>query len=204
MSRIAAITALIAIAIADDRAFAQGKPASHKELLGRARQGDLSMDFRAFRFACLKDEKCDARGDRDTMTTMRRAMQAKNFAEAAKMADALIEQGFINIEAHATAARAYESLDKPDKAKFHGDVARGLIQSIFQSGDGKTKETAFVVIGAFEEYITLQLVGLPPFGSQSLIPGKPHSYDVQTVTDPKTGSKVAVYFNIDAFYPMKF
>jgi hypothetical protein len=35
------------------------------------------------------------------------------------------------------------------------------------------------------------------------MPGKPHSYDVIEVDDPKSGQKVSIYFNIDAFFPMK-
>ena len=44
---------------------------------------------------------------------------------------------------------------------------------------------------------------LPPLGSQALIPGKLHNYDLLEVRDPKIGQKVSVYFNIDAFYPPK-
>lgn len=59
------------------------------------------------------------------------------------------------------------------------------------------------MIGTQEEHVILNVLGLPPFGRQSLIPGKPHSYDVIELDDPKSGQKVSIYFNIDAFYPMK-
>lgn len=101
------------------------------------------------------------------------------------------------------ASTAYEKLGKADKAKFHHDVASAFLRSIFTSGDGKTKETAFEVASVAEEYVVVMVMGLPRIGNQSLISGKPHSYDLLTREDPKSGGKVEVYFNIDAFYPSK-
>jgi hypothetical protein len=49
-----------------------------------------------------------------------------------------------------------------------------------------------------------QVLRLPRFPvQQSLVAAKGHSYDVLQVTDPKSGEKVSVYFNIDAFYPSR-
>jgi len=67
----------------------------------------------------------------------------------------------------------------------------------------KTMETAFEVVTTGEEYVVMSVMGLPRFGTQALITGKPHSYDLQTMDDPKSRKKVEVYFKIDAFFPMK-
>jgi hypothetical protein len=64
-------------------------------------------------------------------------------------------------------------------------------------------ETAFEVVTTGEEYVVMSVMGLPRFGTQALITGKPHSYDLQTMDDPKSRKKVEVYFKIDAFFPMK-
>lgn len=174
-----------------------------KDLVTRATAGDLSIDFRALRFACLKSSHCDPRGDTEKLALMRRAMQAKEYDKAANASEALIAQGFVNIEAHVIAAQAYAGLNRPEKAKFHHDIAAALIRSILTTGDGKTKETAFEVIDTTEEHIVMAVLGLPFFGSQSLMPGKPHNYDCLVVDDSKTGQKVTRFFNIDAFYPPK-
>lgn len=134
---------------------------------------------------------------------MRQAMRSKDYKKAAKIGESLIDHGFVNIEAHAICSQAYQALNNADKAKFHHDITSSLIRSILGTGDGKEKETAFEVIGTFEEHIVMGVLGLPALGSQSLIPGKPHSYDLLEVNNPKTGEKVSVYFNIDAFYPPK-
>jgi len=190
---------LLAVALAG----AEKPDVAYLELKEKVVGGDLSIDFRALRLACAKAVHCDAKGDSESVVAMRRASQSHDYQNAAKIAEKLIADGFPNIEAHAVCAAAYKELGQPDKAAFHHAVVSGLIRSIMSTGDGKTKETAFEVIGTQEEHVILSVLGLPPFGRQSLIAGKPHSYDLIEVNDPKGGQKVLVYFNIDAFFPMK-
>jgi hypothetical protein len=176
---------------------------AYRDFVRRANAGDLSVDFRAFRLACLNASTCDPRGDSKDLISMQRSLQSKDYRKAVKTAEALIEHGYVNIQAQVVCSQAYGALNNPEKAKFHHDVAASLIRSIMATGDGKTKETAFEVIGTFEEYVIMNVLGLPAFPSQALIPGKPHSYDVLEVDDPSTGQKASVYFNIDLFYPPK-
>jgi len=173
------------------------------ELLKKIKAGDLSIDWRALRLACAKADHCNAKGDGSDLIAMRRANQSHDYKAAVKSAEKLIAAGYPNIEAHAVCATAYQALNEPEKAQLHQSITSALIRSIMNTGDGNTKETAFEVAGTQEEHIVLAVLGLPPFGNQSLISGKPHSFDVIEVEDPKTGNKVSVYFNIDAFYPMK-
>ena len=173
------------------------------ELVKRAQAADTTLDFKELRFSCVEASHCDARDDSKDMLALRRAFQEKHFKDAAKLGERLIDKGFPNIEAHILCARAYESLGKTDDAVSHERIAKGLISSILNSGDGKSRETAFVVIGTFEEYLTASVLGLPRPTSQSLVAGKPHSYDLLVVNDPKSGEKIELYFNIDAFFPMK-
>jgi hypothetical protein len=184
-------------------AAADKADAVYGEFVRRANAGDLSVDFRSFRLACLKASICDPRGDTKQIISMRQSLQSKEYANAAAAAEAVIAHGFVNIEAHVVGAQAYEGLNDTERAKFHHDVAASLIRSIMATGDGKSKETAFEVIGTFEEYVIMDVLGLPPLGKQSLFPGKPNSYDLLEVTDPRTGQKVSVFFNINLFYPPK-
>jgi hypothetical protein len=59
------------------------------------------------------------------------------------------------------------------------------------------------VIGTFEEYIIMQVLGFNDRRSinQALIIAKPHAYDRLEVRGPGTEPPVSVYFNIDAFFP---
>ena len=185
--RLAILSGLtLAMLVASDDAA----DAKYQELVKRAKSGDLAIDFKDLRMACAEVGNCDARGNSKKMLAMRRAFQDKQFSDAAKEAEGLIDKGFANIEAHAICARAYESLGKTEEAAPHDAIAKGLIRSILDSGDGKTKATAFVVIGTHEEYLIVTVHGLPRPGSQALVAGKPHSYDLLTVTNPKSGQKL--------------
>jgi len=179
------------------------KTAAYRELVKRVTSGDVSVDYRALRFACMRADDCDARGEQADVVAMRRAIGEKSFDKAAKAAEKLIQAGFTNIDAHVVCSKAYAALGNPEKANFHRDVAGGLIRSIFKSGDGKSKETAFEVVGVHEEYVVVAIMGLPRPTGQALVTGKPHFYDMLTVEDPKTKQKMEIYFNIDAFYSGK-
>ena len=75
------------------------------------------------------------------------------------------------------------------------------------SGDGRSKETAYVIFeetegpGVSKEYVILRFLGLKPLG-QALIfdekSGKP--YDMLTVLDPATGKESEVWFDISNYF----
>jgi hypothetical protein len=198
------LRAVVAVAALTTALAGADKPdAAYLEFVKKVNAGDTSVDFRALRLACAKADRCDAKGESKDLIAMRRASQSHDYKEAAKIGEKLIAEGFPNIEAHAVCGDAYTALNDPKKAEFHQVVTSGLIHSIMATGDGKSKESAFEVIVTQEEHVILTVLGLPPFGKQALMPGKPHSYDVIEVDDPKSGQKISVYFNIDAFYPMK-
>jgi len=83
-----------------------------------------------------------------------------------------------------------------DKAEFHRTVFRGLINSIRNSGDGKSPETAWVVITVHEEYVILRVLGFRP-SQQSLLSQNGHSYDVMKVKNAEDGTEQTFYFNVD-------
>jgi len=77
------------------------------------------------------------------------------------------------------------------------------------SGDGKSRETAFVIHagdegrGVAKEYAILAYLGLKP-GSQSLIMENGKTYDTIEATDPKTGTSRTVWFDISKFFGKMF
>lgn len=77
------------------------------------------------------------------------------------------------------------------------------------SGDGKTRETAFVIhagdegSGVAKEYAILNHLGLKP-GTQSLIMDGGKSYDTIEASDPKTGTSQTVWFDISKFFSKMF
>lgn len=179
----------------------------YRDLTKRVKAGDFGVDFRALRLACIKSSYCSPRGKPEDLAALGRAEAEHQYDKAVVIAESMIDQGFVNIEVHASCANAYAKLNKPELAKFHRDVTTALMRSILNSGDGKSKETAFEVICTREEYVILSSRGLPYYGSavtsfRELVDGR-HKYERWEVHDPKTHQGVVMFFNIDAFSATK-
>ena len=181
---------------------AEQDDATYRTLLERVKEGDLTIDFRALRFACMKASHCEPTGSLADLT----AMSVEDPRKVVAVAEKLVEDGFVNLEAHATAAGAYTQLNNAEKANTHFAITLALMASIMRSRDGKTKASAYEVICDREEYSVLSALGLsylPPGASTTLVKDGAHSYEKWDTQNLKTGQKVVVYFNIDAFIPAK-
>jgi hypothetical protein len=141
----AAIVVLLSAATADAQSKRKPDPA-YRQFVAKVTGGDLSIDFRALRMACLNSADCDPTGDRNQLTAMRNAAGAGDHKAAVKAAEKLIATGFPNIEAHAACASAWAALGDSEKAAFHKAVTSGLLRSIVAGKDGLSPETAFEVI----------------------------------------------------------
>ena len=124
------------------------------------------------------------------------AINAKDYEKALTNAEAILAKNYVDINGHFGCFAAHNHLGHAEKAAYHKFVFDGLLNSIKNSGDGKTKDTAMVVISTDEEYAFFNWLGLR-VTAQALINEKGHSYDRMTVLDPKTNESVVYYFNID-------
>ena len=180
---------------------------TYQALVQRVKGGDLSIDFRLLRLACVRSSLCEPRGTKADLGAMNRAVADHQPSKVVEIVERLVEQGYVNLEAHATAVQAYTQLNESVKAKFHLDVATALMRSIMSTGDGKNKESAFEVICDREEYDVLTSLGLPYFGSGVVsvhtVQDGSHAYDRWEVQNPKTGQNAVVFFNIDQFSTSK-
>jgi Domain of unknown function (DUF4919) len=171
--------------------------AAYDALLKRVRDGDKTVDFRELRMTYADSSGYSPYGgEDDAQKAMFAAMNAEQWDEALKQSAKILEENYVDINAHIVADIANRKKGITDKADFHNFVAKGLINSIMSSGDGKSADKAFVVISTGEEYTLLNLLGLRATG-QALINDKGHSYDKLTAVDPKTNEKYEFYFNID-------
>jgi hypothetical protein len=176
-------------------------------LVKRVKAGDFLVDFRALRLACMESTACYPRAKPEDLASLSRVEAAGQYNKAVALTEQMIDEGFVNIEAHASCASAYAKLNKPEKAQFHRDVAAALLRSILTSGDGKGAKTAFEVISDREEYVVLSSRGLPHYGSavtsfREFSDGR-HKYERWEVRDPKTQQNIELFFIVDAFYPTK-
>ncbi len=170
---------------------------SYATLLARAKKSDSTVDFKELRLAYTETPEYNPYGgDRDTRQKMFALLQAKQFDQAVESAEKILATDFVEINAHFVAYVANRELGRADKATFHKFMFDGLIESIKGSGDGRSLETAFVVISTDEEYVLFNFLGLRP-AEQSLMTRNGHSFDRMTANNPKTNETVVYFFNID-------
>jgi hypothetical protein len=197
----AIVLAFAALAFPAPQGEKTPKPKSaYEALLEMVKDGDTKIDFQTLRYTYL--DSADAKKDVDLYALRRRmieALNAKQYDEALRNAEKILDACFVNAQAHMVASIAYDELGHAERAKYHREIARGLVRSVLSSGDGKSAKTAWVVISIAEEHAVMSALGLQP-ESQSLQGEGGHNFDVWKVKDPATKSAGTVYFNIDKFF----
>lgn len=174
---------------------AQGdKAAVYNDLLSKVKGGDMTVDFKALRFAFA--EKGPAPFDPKVQGGMTKALNDKNYKEAARLADAIQKANFVDMNSHVVAAMAHGALGDAKKAKFHEAVYLGLINSIINGSDGNSTKTAYVVVSLLEVPVVLNALDLKRT-SQEMIEEGGHKYGVIVATDKNTAETTKVYFNVD-------
>ena len=173
------------------------QPSEYATLLASLKAGNTSIDYTRLRLSYMDSpERKAAKDVSKSEEAMTDALKKKDYPAALKDAEAVLESNYVNIDAHYVALVANKEMGAMDKAEFHRTVFRGLINSIRNSGDGLSMETAWVVINVHEEYVLLRVLGFRP-GEQSLMHKDGHSYDVMKVKNAEDGTEQTFYFNVD-------
>jgi Domain of unknown function (DUF4919) len=73
-----------------------------------------------------------------------------------------LKQCPVDIDAHLIRAIALKEIGRVAESDDHVDWVRGLVDSVLTSGDGRTPQTAFVVISVAEEYSMLRVLRVRP------------------------------------------
>lgn len=181
---------------AQDKATAK----DYEDLLGKLKKGETGIDFKKLRFAFTETKNYSPYGNRsEDATRMSQLYREKNYKEALKSAEKVLETSYVDINAHFVAAISSNEIGNSEKAEFHKKVYLGLINSIISSKDGKSARTAFEVIYVPEEYSVLSYLGYQR-GSQALVNENGSKFDVLTVTNPQNNETLKLYFNIDTVW----
>lgn len=173
------------------------EPSEYASLLASLKAGNTNIDYARLRLSYMESpERKKARDVSDSEKAMFAALSAKDFPKAFKDAETVLASEYINMDAHFVASLASHEMGNMEKAEFHKTVFRGLIDSIRNSGDGKSMETAWVVVTVHEEYVVLRALGFKPSG-QGLLEKDGHSYDQMKVKNAEDGTEQTFYFNVD-------
>ena len=172
--------------------------ATYRDLTARVKAGDFTVDFRTLRMACAKSSVCAPRATPGDLGLMNLSVSERRFSDAMEMANRLLDEGYINMEAHIALVQAYKELKQPEQAQFHTKVVTALLQSIVTAGDGKSTATAYEVMSFREELIVLGGKGWPPSSHSESFTEGGHRYEKRTRQNPNTLTEDVIFFNIDA------
>jgi len=119
----------------------------------------------------------------------------KRWDEVLTVSDPWLQQCPVDIDAHFVKAIALKELGRAPESEDHIRWFRGLADSILASGDGRTPQTAFVVISVPEEYSMLRVLRMR-LKSQALTSG---GIDALSVENGQ-GVTGIIYFNPAAHF----
>ena len=115
------------------------------------------------------------------------------------IANQIIARDYTDIDAHSALSTVLQRRGQTEQAAFELAVANGLLNSIEQSGDGMTPETALVVIGIAEEYSLLGARGLQ-VARQSLVQTDRGPVDALEVVNPTNNERSTIYFDVSRLF----
>jgi len=200
MRKFFGISAIFLIALTSG-AFADAPTKTYAELVAQAESGDPATDYTALRMAFVASDQYDGyMSDRDDeLKPAWDASQAKDCAGAIAASDKVVKKYFMVTLLHMMRQRCYRELGNTEAADREFAIAKGLLDSVLKSGDGKSPETAYVVVTMSEENLVEGWFDLDQ-QRQSLINKGGHNYDLIEGPNHKTGEHMAIYFNVDAMF----
>jgi hypothetical protein len=166
----------------------------YQVLLAQAKASAPNVDWGQLRLAFAERPGFQAFAQSAAKREMLKDADAGDCAHALPAAKAVIEQAYVDPDAHMVAAYCEDAAGEAAAAKLDRDIGVGLIKSI-QTGDGLSPASAFTVIDVDEEYALMRALGLKVQG-QALVQQDGHAYDRLQTTDLK-GQKGAYFFLVD-------
>lgn len=97
------------------------------------------------------------------------------------------------LDFHLSAMATYRELDDTETHEWHEWFLQRLLDSIFESGDGQSEETAFFSVYEREHFVVLEILGLEPRDRREESSGGRLIYIYEAVDE--TGDPQDVYFD---------
>jgi hypothetical protein len=172
------------------------KIGNYDKILNRFIKGDRQINFLDLRMSFTRTPEYNPYNK--TLDTISKKMigllSDKKYKEAIKIADTILLKEYVDMYAHYACYYAFSALNDTNNARFHEYIMDRLLNSIVESGDGKTPASAFLVISNREIYFLIFIYGFEPKGvSYSTYNGDP--IEIHTVYDPKDKDTYDLHFN---------
>ncbi len=167
----------------------------YAQLVAKAGAGE-PVDYTALRLSYARTDDYDPYGANSEAPFGEawKAFQDKDCATALAKAATVLDRDFTAIPMHVVRRSCLEQAGDRAGAAREMAAAKGLAESLLASGDGRTLDTAFVIVTLGEERFMLAHFGLAQQG-QALIGHAGKTYDeIDGVS--KTGETGALYFDV--------
>jgi hypothetical protein len=194
--------ALLTVALAGlhaaDRQAERQKVARQKydQMMQAVQSGNLNIEWRVFRMAAQVADVASGFDWKESRDKVMAQSDSGDLKGALAGAQEIISHNFADPEGHMLAAIVYGKMDQTEDMTRERAIVDHIVESIRDSGDGKSKETAYFTVSVPEEYFFLRVVmGATP-KSQALVNDHGHGYDQMTVTT-RAGKEVTVWFLTD-------
>ena len=192
---------LLAIAVFAAAAAAEPAPKSLADWVTMAEAGDAATDYTALRMAYAASEGYDPYGTAtgEKFNAIWPAFKAKDCAAVLPLADEMLKADYTLVSVHVLRSDCLRTAGEAARADREEAIARGLMASLQDSGDGKSLKTAYVVVTMSEERFLLVGLGLHE-ERQSLINDSGHLYDLIEGPNEKPDGPKLAFFNVDALF----
>jgi hypothetical protein len=170
-------------------------PETHYQaLLAAAKTAAPNVDWRELRLAYSRRPSFNGLGGGDAKKRMFEAGETGDCATALAAAKSLLDQTYVDIDAHLVAAFCEDKAGDKAAAQLDRDIGAGLVASV-RTGDGLSPASAFTPIDVDEEYAVMRALGAH-VTSQSLLQSGGHAYDALSSVD-QAGHQATYYFLVD-------
>lgn len=174
---------------------------AYEILLEQVKQSDPNFDFTKLRWTFTQTSTYDPYifDDSGLEDSMYDAYDNQEYELAIELANQLLETNYLLPDPHFIVLQSYQELGDQKNADFHNYILRGIIASIAKSGDGRSPETAFIVIHIKEEYFMLNILGVQD-GEQTFTEINGIPYDIFNGVDENTNTPTTIYFDLTIPY----
>lgn len=167
------------------------------ELLAAAERDPASTDFAQLRRAYVVSPRYQPTTHFSQAKLQGMTNDVKDVDELALRCKKLADENPMDLEVRLILDFAYSEMEQHDLAAQQHAFINGNLEAIWASGDGKSFETAWVVVSVAEEYTLLSIMGYQ-MRQQSLMEHGGRWYDMLTCVPRKnpTAEPVEFYFDI--------
>lgn len=159
--------------------------------------GEKTIDYRQMRMTYALSPDYDPYQSRTKSLhqKLRDLLREEHYQDALPVAAQILRINRLDIRAHIYSDLINRKLERKLRADYHRSVARGLLDSIFKSGNGRTPETAYRVIDPSEEEAVMLVLGLKK-EKQALLERGNRVIDRIEVADPESGETFPLFFDV--------